>query len=53
MSEIIKAIAGIISLILIVFLIGPDFFPMTNIDEAVMTVITLYLVEKYFGVKII
>ena len=53
MSEIIKAMAGLTSLILIVFLIGPDFFPMTNLDEAGMTMITLYLLEKYFGVKLI
>lgn len=53
MSEIIKAIAGITSIILMVFLIGPDLFPVTNIDEAGMTVLVLYLLRTYFGVKIL
>lgn len=52
-EQIMKPLAGIVTVFLVLLLIGPDFFPITNLDEAGMTVASLYLAEKYFGVKIV
>lgn len=52
-EQFIKPVVAIVSIFLVLLLVGPDFFPVTNIDEAGMTVLLLYFMEKYFGVTII
>lgn len=41
----------IIAVFLVVYLVLPDFFPLTNLDEAAATVILIGILGK-FGVKI-
>lgn len=40
-----------ISVFLVVYLILPDFFPLTNIDEAFATVVLLAILAKW-GIRI-
>lgn len=49
---IIKLFLGVLGVILVVFLLLPDFFPFTNIDEFFASAVLLAILAK-FGVKVI